>query len=270
MMSCTAQFWRDPQLPYVESRRACDSRANYKAHSHPTLSIGAVDRGESIFTGAPAGPTLIRAGSVVWVPANCVHACNPRSGTAWSYQMLHLDAAWVEALRQEQLDDPAISRRQILLSDTPRLYQGFCRLNDLLFSAANWQDKEAALIEFIGDFSTREQPTLALAADLAQASAGVRRVVAFLRQAPQAASPLAELAQLAGISRYQLIRAFRSATGMTPHAFQLNQRIIQARSSLQAGEAPAALAQRLGFADQAHFQRVFKAHVGVTPGLYKA
>ncbi len=36
-------------MPYVETRRACASRACYKAHSHPTFSIGAVDQGNSIF-----------------------------------------------------------------------------------------------------------------------------------------------------------------------------------------------------------------------------
>jgi len=29
------------------------------------------------------------------------------------------------------------------------------------------------------------------------------------------------------------------------------------------------VALRLGFADQAHFQRVFKAHTGVTPGSFR-
>ncbi|WP_176518330.1 AraC family transcriptional regulator, partial [Pseudomonas faucium] len=33
--------------------------------------------------------------------------------------------------------------------------------------------------------------------------------------------------------------------------------------------ALAEVAYRLGFADQSHFQRVFKAHVGVTPGQYR-
>lgn len=51
-----AEFWRDKALPYVESRRACDSRICYQEHSHPTFSIGAVDSGGSVFTGAPGGP----------------------------------------------------------------------------------------------------------------------------------------------------------------------------------------------------------------------
>ena len=268
-MTPSAQFWRDPNLPYVESRRACDSRANYRAHSHPTVSIGAVDRGVSLFSGGAEGPTLIQDGSVVFVPAHCAHACNPQPDTAWSYQMLHLEPRWVEGVRLEAQQQAALAPGQVLLSHDGDLYQRFCRLNDLLFSTASWQDKEAALIEFIGDFPLQGQPVIALAADPGLAGAGVRRVMQFLQQGAQQAHPLQRLATLAGLSRYQLIRAFRAATGMTPHAYQLNQRIIQARTSLQAGEAPAALAQRLGFADQAHFQRVFKAHVGVTPGLYK-
>ncbi|SEC00368.1 transcriptional regulator, AraC family [Pseudomonas saponiphila] len=269
-MTASTQFWRDAKLPYVESRRACDSRANYKAHSHPTISIGAVDRGVSLFSGAAQGPTLIQAGSVVFVPADCAHACNPLPNHAWSYQMLHLDPRWVEAVRQEMQQNAPCPLNQVLLSQDEDLYQRFCRLNHLLFSTCSWQDKEAALIEFIGGFAAHEQPVIALAADPARASAAVRRVMDYLQHDPEQSNALEQLAELAGISRYQLIRAFRSATGLTPHAYQLNQRIIQARSSLQAGETSANLAQRLGFADQAHFQRVFKAHVGVTPGLYKA
>ncbi|MGC5698800.1 helix-turn-helix transcriptional regulator [Pseudomonas sp. NFXW11] len=266
-MSPTAQFWRDPQLPYAESRRACDSRANYKAHSHPSVSIGAVDQGRSLFTGASTGPTLIHPGSLVWVPAHCTHACNPQPGQAWSYQMLHLDAAWLQGIYQElQLSAP----QQVVLSNDQALYRHFCRLNQLLFADGDWQDKEAALIEFVGDFPSHGHALMRPAAEPARASAAVRRVMQLLQQEPQEPQPLEQLAHIAGLSRYQLIRAFRAASGMTPHAYQLNQRIIQARASLQAGEASAALAQRLGFADQAHFQRVFKAHVGVTPGSYKA
>lgn len=87
------------------------------------------------------------------------------------------------------------------------------------------------------------------------------------------AQPLAslqQLAQAAGLSRYQLIRVFRAATGMTPHAYRLNASINRARDSLQAGTALAQLAHELGFADQSHFQRVFKAHAGITPGRYRS
>lgn len=100
-MIANTEFWHDAAMPYVESRRACDSRACYKAHSHPTFSIGAVDQGTSLFTGADGGAITLRTGTVVFVPASRVHACNPVPETAWSYQMLHLSASWLQAVRQE-------------------------------------------------------------------------------------------------------------------------------------------------------------------------
>ena len=56
---------------------------------------------------------------------------------------------------------------------------------------------------------------------------------------------------------------------MTPHAYQLNMHVNRARNRLQAGTALAQLAHELGFADQSHLQRVFKAHAGITPGRYR-
>ena len=56
------EFWSDPHMPYVETRRARASRACYKAHSHPTFSIGAVDQGNSIFTSHFGGTQQHRRG----------------------------------------------------------------------------------------------------------------------------------------------------------------------------------------------------------------
>ncbi|WP_243754560.1 helix-turn-helix transcriptional regulator [Bordetella trematum] len=81
---------------------------------------------------------------------------------------------------------------------------------------------------------------------------------------------LPDLAALGGMSQFQLIRAFRRLTGLPPHAWMLDQRVIVAREWLRAGQPLAEIAQNLGFADQSHFQRVFKAHTAVTPGQYRA
>ena len=97
--------------------------------------------------------------------------------------------------------------------------------------------------------------------------AQLRPVLQALQIQPLAS--LEQLSRLAGMSRYQLIRAFRAATGMTPHAYQLNLSVNRARSRLRAGTTLAQLAHELGFADQSHFQRVFKAHAAITPGRYR-
>ena len=259
------QFWRDPRLPYVESRRAVHSRACYAAHTHDTVSIGAVDSGGSVFTSGALRRRL-RPGSLVMVPAHCAHACNPDADAAWSYQMLHLDAGWVAALLRETAPEAPLPA-QPCVSDARTAYQRFCELNALLFSAAAPADKEAALVLYVGGRSWLGRPPRQAAPRLAPA--GLRRVEALLREARGQALPLVELAALAGMNRYRFIRAFRAATGMTPHAYQLDLRIVQARRLLRDGQSLSRIAQDLGFADQSHFQRAFKQRVAATPGAYR-
>ena len=264
-------------MPYVESRRACNSRACYKPHSHPTYSIGAVDAGNSRFTGAGQETAIIQAGSVVFVPPDTVHACNPEAGNTWSYQMLHLDAAWVDALRDDSPESsgpvsahiPGKAGRQVMVSHEQALYTRYCQLNALLFSDVDYHVKEAELVAFVGDLTCDgvAPVTASPTADLVEE---ITAVVAYLQTHEVGMASLAMLAQIAGMSRYQLIRAFRISTGMTPHAYQLNLRVNWARSHLRTDAPMADVAYHLGFADQSHFQRVFKAHAGVTPGTYKA
>ena len=260
-MPGTTAFWRDPRLPHVESRRACHSRACYKPHSHPTYSIGAVDAGGSTFTGSHGRQSALRPGSLVLVPAGCVHACNPLPDARWSYQMLHLDAAWLHAHVPQLRTDGAR-----VLHD-PALYAQFCAMNALLFSQASAADKQTALLAVLhacaGAGGARALPSSA-----ARMPLQLRPVLQALQAQPLAS--LEHLAQLAGMSRFQLIRTFRAATGMTPHAYQLNLGVNRARDSLQAGGALADIACELGFADQSHLQRVFKAHAAITPGRYRA
>ncbi|MHC6225513.1 helix-turn-helix transcriptional regulator [Pseudomonas sp. X10] len=262
-------FWRDPALPFVESRRACHSRACYKAHSHPTFSIGAVDAGLSRFSGAGPGQEQLMPGTLVWVPPHRVHACNPEPGQAWSYQMLHLDAEWLRRLRLESGIEANEQRAPARISRQPQLYRQFCRLNELLFSSAKPTEKEAALIEFIGDQDLQHYPALACAPAPSLNAPALKGLIEQVAAADPAELSLERLAAWAGLGRYPLIRVFRTATGLTPHAYLLNARINQARRWLRQGQALADIAYRLGFADQSHFQRVFKAHTGVTPGHYR-
>jgi len=262
-------FWRDPAMPFAESRRACRSRACYQPHHHPTFSIGAVDEGRSVFAGAEDGPVALRPGTLVFVPAGRVHACNPAPDTAWSYQMLHLDAAWLRAVRREYTDAASGADEPVRIARDPAAYRRFCELNARLFSAAEPGDKEAALIEFMGHADTESGLRIEAPIVPADAARRIRPALERLRAVPGAHAPLGELAALTGMSRYQLIRAFRGVTGMTPHAWLLNQRVNLARDRIRTGADIVEVALRLGFADQAHFQRVFKAYTGVTPGSFR-
>ncbi|HAL66434.1 MAG TPA: AraC family transcriptional regulator [Pseudomonas sp.] len=266
MPHSTTTLWRDPRLPQVESRRACNSRACYKPHSHPTFSIGAVDAGSSLFTGAGCGTERLTPGTLVAVPAHRVHACNPEADQPWSYQMVHVDASWLAELRTESGLPCGAPEQPARVSRDAEAYRRFCQLNAVLFSEVAPVHKEAELIAFLCDMDLDTFSPLA-AAPVLQAPA-LQGLLADLRDQDPARLTVESLAREAGLGRYQLIRAFRAATGLTPHAYVLNARINQSRRLLRQGHRLVQVAHDLGFADQSHFQRVFKAHVGITPGLY--
>lgn len=81
---------------------------------------------------------------------------------------------------------------------------------------------------------------------------------------------LEELTRLTGGSATQLLRAFRSEMGLSPHAWQMQRRVEAAKSLLLAGMPAGDVAQETGFADQSHLCRVFKRYMGATPGQYQA
>ena len=76
------------------------------------------------------------------------------------------------------------------------------------------------------------------------------------------------LAEQAGMTRYQALRAFKGRYGLPPHAYQLCAQLGQARDLLRSGRSATDVALVCGFSDQSHFGRHFKRVFGVTPGTY--
>jgi AraC-like DNA-binding protein len=85
----------------------------------------------------------------------------------------------------------------------------------------------------------------------------------------QAPPSLASLATDLGLSRYQLLRAFRTTMGIPPYAWLAQYRVNRARALLESGLRPAEVAPLVGFADQAHLTRWFRRVLGVTPAAYR-
>ncbi|EPH30656.1 AraC family transcriptional regulator [Acinetobacter gyllenbergii] len=275
-MDSTVEFWSDPDMPYVETRRACQSRICYKSHSHPTFSIGAVDAGQSHFSSFFAQDQLIQAGSIVVIPAHVEHSCNPLPNQAWSYQMMHLDAAWLTALIEElqhhtdlnvDFDAPYLPQLKPSVINELSVYQAFSSLNAVLFNPQiSLLEKEHHLIQVLThillpyfNWETIEPPRYF--------QQYLPNLLECLEDNIEGLS-LQQLAEKMQLSRYVLIRLFKHYFGLTPHAYQLNDKVNQARQRLRKGCDLAQLAYELDFTDQSHFHRVFKQHTGITPKQY--
>jgi AraC family transcriptional regulator len=97
-----------------------------------------------------------------------------------------------------------------------------------------------------------------------------RRAKEYLTRDLSGNVTLAEVANACGLSRGYFVRAFRAATGITPHQWLQRYRIEKAKTLLLDNDAAIAqIALKSGFADQSHFTRVFTSLCGASPAVWR-
>lgn len=94
----------------------------------------------------------------------------------------------------------------------------------------------------------------------------LKRVVDHIESSMSSKITLRDLAAAAGLSRMHFASQFRVATGMRPHEFLLQQRILRAVELMRDTTMTIMeITLTVGFQTQAHFTTVFKRFVGCTP-----
>lgn len=86
---------------------------------------------------------------------------------------------------------------------------------------------------------------------------------------PEKKLSIDEMAQSAHSSKYNFIRSFKQVVGLTPHQFQIQNRIRKAQHMLNDIDSITEVALTTGFYDQSHFIKHFEKYVGLTPTVYK-
>jgi AraC-like DNA-binding protein len=80
--------------------------------------------------------------------------------------------------------------------------------------------------------------------------------------------PLRVLADEVGLHPVTLVRLFRDDVGIPPHAYVIERRVEAAQALVAAGVDLVDAAMRVGFCDQSHLHRHFKALTGMTPASF--
>lgn len=70
------------------------------------------------------------------------------------------------------------------------------------------------------------------------------------------------------VSKYYLIRKFKSSIGITPHQFCIQNRIRKSQGLLDEEKIVSRIAAEMGFYDQSHFDKAFQKIVGISPSEY--
>jgi AraC-like DNA-binding protein len=236
----------------------------FPRHSHDQFGIGVIRSGAHR-SWSGIGMVEASQGDVIMVNPGEIHDGKPLDKQIRVWQMIY----FTSELATDELRSESISSFELIHPATrdPQLARAFDGLFDVLTtSGADELLREEALTHLLSQLLSRHTsakradtraPSLTQARELLEGEPGVR-------------VSLAELASACGLSKFQFLRAFSTAFGITPHAYQMQRRTSRAKALLAGGMSPAQAAIHAGFADQSHLTRCFARQFGLTPGRYVA
>jgi AraC-like DNA-binding protein len=262
-----SRFFAAGRFDKVECLSATFVTHRFAPHAHDTYAIGAMEHGVERFHVRGSAQTL-SVGEITTINPLDVHDGMPEEG-GFTYRMVY----------------PSVDVMELIAESVTGKRMGAPR-----FRSPVMHDPEGATLFLEAHRSIEMNKDLLLGEELllralgrmvvlgaglsplkpAYHAARIERVRQLLDDRCEDDHCLARLALLAGTGPHHLIRSFRKETGFTPHAYVINRRIERAKAHLRAGSAPGETALAVGFCDQAHFTRAFKARLGTTPAAYRA
>ena len=225
-------------------------------HSHDQYGIGLIDAGAQT-SHSGRGQVQVQAGDLITVNPNEVHDGLPIAAAPRRWRMLYIDPSVIYSATTAQAEFcwPALRQPQHAARFN-RLFHAMTAVSSGTFAL----QCESDLLLLLSALQDRPM--------VVDPPASVRLALQRLADDPACAVSLAELAALSGISRFHFLRSFAAATGLTPHAYQMQQRLHLARRLIARQTTLAETAAAAGFADQSHLSRLFRRSYGLTPKAY--
>ncbi len=251
-------------LAGVEAMTLATARS-FARHSHDEYGVGVMTfGGHRSWSGL--GQVEAFPGDVIAVNPGEIHDGAPIRGEPRGWRMIYVRPEVLVSMVAE--DQPAALEFARPAFRDQKAAALFARLFSVLaagsFDPLAIEERLAALIDrFVAQRGMRPRRPRDLPPPVAKARQRID-------DDPAVAISLAELAAIAGVSRFQLLRGFSRHLGVTPHAYLVQRRVRLARESLRAGRTPVEAAAEAGFSDQSHMTRAFACRSGITPARFRA
>jgi len=261
-----SRLWASADLGGMEMLDAHFIRQECPRHYHDTYAVGIVLHGINRF----AYRGMVHeagAGSLCTVTVDEIHGGDVPTQDGLSYRCLYPRVEQLQAVQDElrgrASDDlpllPGTIHDQTAFTLVARLFAA----EDAKAPALTRQSLlTAVLARMVGCHSgSRGRPIRGCGT-----AGGVSAARDILLDQMDQPPGLQHLATQVGMAPLALLRGFKAAYGLPPHAWLIQARVRRAKDRILAGERLAEVAAQCGFADQSHMNRHFRRILGVTPG----
>lgn len=257
----------DAQLQ-IEAYHFLGVMQEFPNHFHEYYVVGFIERGKRWL--CCKGKTYtVEAGDLLLFNPKDSHTCRQVDNRALDYRCLNIPIEAMGRMAREitgREDLPYFTQPVVFRSElAPSLREVHARV---MREENDFRKEELLLFlleQLIAEYAGQpEEPG-------GQALAGeVEAVCAYLERHYAESITLDQLSQVAGLSKYYLLRSFTKQKGISPYRYLETVRISRAKELLEQGVLPLDAALRTGFADQSHFSNFFKKFIGLTPRQYGA
>ncbi|WP_161949230.1 AraC family transcriptional regulator [Desulfomicrobium norvegicum] len=253
----------------MECLRATYIQHHFAPHAHAEFVIGVIETGAQRVR-YRGGHEIMPERSLCVINPGELHTGHAATSAGWSYSTIYPDPSLlVDVASQIKGKLCGVPNCGQLVNFDYELADEFKYLHRALFSGmASRLARQSLLLQFLARLVTRHfdiQPPSEL--PIANRRS-ILRTRDYLQEHFGEQVALEELARLANLSPFHFARSFTRFIGISPHAYQLQIRIREAKLLLASGMPIAQVAVSTGFADQSHLANRFKAVCGITPRQY--
>lgn len=268
-------YWRSSLVPGGDMLTAEYNDHTFAPHWHDAYTVACIVEGAERYA-YRGGEHVADAGSVAIIHPGEVHTGARETDFGWRYRVFYLPVGFVQEV-QRQLRSPLPG---LVLPDDALPWFGENVIHDdqamqrliaahrLLQNGADPLVAESVLIEAMSMMLIRHAqarvPEMAMHRDAVRVETMKARLSADLTE-PLSLTALAEAVDL---SPFHAARLFSRETGLAPHAWRNQLRLVRALPALRAGASATDVAVAQGFNDLSHFTRHFRRAFGVSPGKW--
>ncbi|VVD64590.1 HTH-type transcriptional activator RhaS [Pandoraea cepalis] len=270
-------YWRSSLVPGGDMVTAEYNDHTFAPHWHDAYTFACIVEGAERYA-YRGGEHVADAGSVAVIHPGEVHTGARETDFGWRYRVFYLPVGFVQGV-QRQVTRPLAGLTtpgdahpwfgEQVIRDTQAMHR-LTAAHRLLQAGADPLLAESVLIEAVSFMLARHAQARVPDTPLYRDAVRVETMKARLSADLTEPLSLTALAEAVDLSPFHAARLFSRETGLAPHAWRNQLRLVRALPALRAGAPATDVAVAQGFNDLSHFTRYFRRAFGVSPGKWSA